>query len=270
MKYTSTLSALLVGASVAITASAFAPAQAITLTQLSGTAGNPSGQTLWQAGITQTDIGQSFNVDWSLPANGSSPPAPLSATSLWTIQSFSTTQLVLDIKLSNTTSLINGLTNAGITSFGVGVNPNATVSLTQILASGDSNVFTGVSPGNGPNQTYPGEFNQIDVCIFTQGCNGGSQGSALAAGQTDTLKLTLSGNFGSNDDNLAAALQFFPIKFQTGGGTGDSYELAGVPGTPGTPVPEPITMLGLGIGTVGLGVLKRKYGNKEAKVKVNV
>ncbi|MCF4967945.1 PEP-CTERM sorting domain-containing protein [Nostoc sp. CMAA1605] len=39
---------------------------------------------------------------------------------------------------------------------------------------------------------------------------------------------------------------------------------------PTQPVPEPITMLGLGVGTVGLGVLKRKYGKKEAKAKVAV
>jgi len=29
-------------------------------------------------------------------------------------------------------------------------------------------------------------------------------------------------------------------------------------------------MLGLGVGTAGLGALKRKYGNKEAKAKVVV
>ncbi|WP_414575621.1 PEP-CTERM sorting domain-containing protein [Anabaena sp. CCY 9402-a] len=39
---------------------------------------------------------------------------------------------------------------------------------------------------------------------------------------------------------------------------------------PPNPVPEPITILGLGIGSVGMAVLKRKYGKKETQGKAPV
>ncbi|MBD2345468.1 cistern family PEP-CTERM protein [Anabaena subtropica] len=263
MKYTSVFSALLIGASVAVTASAFAPAQAISITTAPGAGGNPSGQTLYQAEISKAnDIGKTFEIDWYL-ATGTYPPntltQPLSATSTWTIVNFTNNALTLQISLTNTTPTTPNDINARLTSYAFGVNPEATSIDFSDGSNTDTDAF-GEARLN-PNPTIP-SFNQvdIDVCFIAGNNCAGGGGGGLLSGQTDVMNLTVNGNF--TDDK--AFLQFFAARFQTGEG---SYVLAG---KPGEPVPEPITMLGLGVGTAGLGALKRKYGNKEAKAKVAV
>ncbi|MBE9052996.1 cistern family PEP-CTERM protein [Nostocales cyanobacterium LEGE 11386] len=268
MKINSFFPATLVAAGVAIATSAVTPAHAITLTTttLNGdpTVGNPP-QQLWQADFNASDVGQSFNVNWFLPAgsansDGDIIPVDLSATSNWTITSFSNTQIGLDIDISNTTSLGTLLSNANILSFGFGVDPNATATLSQA-----GQTFDLVSAGQGGQQSFPGGFRQVDVCIFSaNNCAGGNVNLGLIAGASDTLSVLLTANSGNNFSQ-GASLAFFPLKFQTSEG---SYELAGVPGNP-TPVPEPITTLGFGVGVAGASLLKWKYGNKEMKKKGN-
>lgn len=195
--------------------------------------------------------GDTWTIDWQVSA--SSTPglsSNLTATSSWLVTSFSTTQIALDISITNTTLLTSLLTNADITTFGFGISPNATAS---VATAGST--FTQVGTGSGPQQNFPGGFKGIDVCIFASGCSGGTVNNALHAGSTDSLKLLLTGNFGSG----SATLSYFPIKFQTNQG---SYEPAGcVNGNGCTTVPEPglagLLLIGL-LGITGITVLRRK------------
>lgn len=264
MKINSAFSAFLAASSIAVASSALAPAQAITLSTAPGTGGNPSGQTLYQAEISRAnDIGQSFDIEWLLPP-GSYPPQTLtqslSAFSTFQIVNFTTTFLDLRISLANTTPTTPNDIQARLTAFAFGINPEASSISFSDGSSTDTDAFA--SARLNPNPTIP-SFNNvdIDVCFISgNNCAGGGN-NGLRSGQTDVVNLRINGNFISD----TAYLQFFAARFQTNDG---SYVLAGQP--PGTPVPEPITMLGLGVGTVGLGALKRKYANKEAKVKVTV
>ena len=123
----------------------------------------------------------------------------------------------------------------------MGVSPNPTgVTFTDTADAG----FTNAKVQSG-QQNYPGGFKNIDICVFTQGCSGGSQGSALAAGAADTFTLVIAGAFTGHTVTLAP----FPIKFQTSGG---SFEFAG--GQEGSTVPEPGTVLLLSSGLIGLGL----------------
>ena len=201
--------------------------------------------------IQITGAGDSWNVDWLVSA--SSTPglsSDLTATSSWLVTSFSASQITLDISITNTTILTGLLTNADITTFGFGVTPDATASIATA-----GSIFDMVSAGSGPQQNFPGGFKGIDVCIFASGCAGGTVNDALHAGNTDSLKLLLTGNFSAG----SADLIYFPIKFQTNQG---SYEPAGcVNGNGCTTVPEPgiagLLLIGL-LGITGITVLRRK------------
>jgi hypothetical protein len=201
-----------------------------------------------QAGAIQiSSSGDSWTVDWLVDA--SITPGltqDLTATSNWLVSSYSSSQIVLDVTITNTTILAGLLTNADITSFGFGVAPNATASL---LTAGTT--FTKVGAGSGPQQTYPGGFKGIDVCIFFQNCSGGSAPSGLRAGETDSLQLLLTGNFGSTTELL-----FFPAKFQTSQG---SYEPGGCINCGGNNAPEPsiLALLGIGLALVGFAHMRR-------------
>ena len=69
-------------------------------------------------------------------------------------------------------------------------------------------------------QTYPGGFKGIDVCVFTHNCSGGSQALALAAGASDTFTLLITGGFTGHTVTLTP----FPISFKT---SDDTFRFAG-------------------------------------------
>jgi len=192
--------------------------------------------------IQISSTGDNWTVDWFVDSSTTAGLSQdLSATSNWLVSSYSSTQIVLDVSITNTTILTGSLTNADITSFGFGVSPNASASL---LSAGTT--FSSAGTGSGPQQNYPGGFDGIDVCIFFQNCSGGSAPSGLRAGETDSLQLLLTGNFGSTTDLL-----YFPVKFQTNQG---SYEPGGcVEGEDCGSVPEPTILALLGIGLTLIG-----------------
>jgi hypothetical protein len=196
--------------------------------------------------IQISSSGDSWTVDWFVDASISGTE-DLSATSDWLVSSYSSTQIILDVTVTNTTTLTGSLTNADITSFGFGVDPDATATL---LSAGST--FDSVDSGNGPNQTYPGGFSGIDVCVFYQNCSGGSAPDGLRTGETDSLQILLTGSFGDITELL-----FFPVKFQTNQG---SYEVGGcVEGEDCGNVPEPsiLALLGVGLALIGFAHLRR-------------
>lgn len=190
--------------------------------------------------IQISSAGDTFSVDWTATTNNGSS---LSAASTWTVNSFNSTQMLLSINITNTTTLTSLLTNADITTFGFGIDPNATAS---IYSAGST--FDMVSAGSGPQQTFPGGYKGIDVCIFAQGCSGGTVNDALNAGETDSIQLLLSGDFSGG----LAQLLFFPAKFQTSDG---SYAPAGCVNCS---VPEPSILALMGIGLLLIGLMRTR------------
>jgi hypothetical protein len=205
-------------------------ASALTISTTGGSAGFPS-QPLYQVAIGSSDVGSSFTIDWLFDRM---VLYDLTATATFTIESFTSSTVQLAISVANTTQPWFG--NAAIASLGLGTSPNTTASLVTPGA-----VFDRIGSGSGPQQTYPGGFKGIDVCIFAQNCSGGSMGQLLAAGSSDAFRIALAGDFSSG-----LVLSSFATKFQTSFG---SYELAGRPSSgPSRPIPEPEAALAFAIG----------------------
>jgi hypothetical protein len=192
--------------------------------------------------------GEIFDVNWVVDLDDGVTGSDLSASSTWMVSSYAPDAVVLDINISNNTVLDPGvLDEAKILAFGFGVSPNASASLSSV-----GSVFDMVGTGNGPNQTFPGGFKHIDVCVYAQGCNGGNVNEGLAAGDTDMLRISLFPETGQFGDSLE--LLFFPAKFQT---TLGSFEPAG---TPETSVPEPATLGLMALGMLTLAFSRRAIG----------
>jgi len=204
-----------------------------------------------QANAIPVSAGSEFDVDWFVDLDDGLTSSDLTATSIWTVSSYSSSTIVLDISIFNTTILDPGsLDNAAITAFGFGVSPDATA----VLSSAGS-VFDMVGEGSGPQQNFPGGFKGIDVCLFADGCAGGNVNNGLQAGDSDSLQVTISALTGTSFGDTTDLL-FFPAKFQTSLG---SYEPAGcVDGNNCTSVPEPGLAALMAIGLTGIAVAARR------------
>lgn len=221
-------------------------AHALLISATGDSTGNPS-QPTYQAEIATTDVGQSFTLDWLVPAGTGALPINLSASTVFSINAFNfdvdstgTDEMRLGIDIFNTTDLsAYPNSNTAIVSFGFGVNPDATAS---ILST--DGIFDGIGDGSGQQQTFPGGFKRIDVCIFSSGCSGGDVKEGLQAGNSTSLEISLLGDF----ENGATLLDF-PLKFQ---GTWGSFE------TPGHSVPEPGTLALFGASLLGMGINYRR------------
>lgn len=195
-----------------------------------------------QVTIGTADIGKSFDIDWSTSAGANNPQ--LTANSVWTILGFSSNSLTLKISLTNST-VDTAIFHSAITTFGAGVTPNATGSFAP---GGQGAIFKTVSGGKGPQQTFPGGFKGIDLCVSSAGCDGGSFQDGLHSGVTDIMTIILTAAFGATPETTLA---FFPIKFQTSAG---SFEVAGQVST----VPLPTTLPLLAVALAGLVMFRRK------------
>jgi hypothetical protein len=140
--------------------------------------------------------------------------------------------IVFNVTFTNNTS---STFNQRVHSFGFNIDPNAS---TASLSNPTDTTFTGITL----NDTFPG-FQTIDVCIFApDNCSGGAQGGNLAEGDSDTFSFTLNGNFSGG-----ATLSQFVIKFQGDLGSFE-FESNGDTPPPPTTVPEPASMLLVGLG----------------------
>lgn len=208
-------------------------ASALTFFDTGVTGGNPE-SSLIGVTITTADVGNDFDIAWAVAnVDGTDD---LSATGNFSILSFDTGEIVMDITLSNTTVLSSTLTNADILSIAFGVNPDAAASF---VAGEEGSVFDNIGAGSGPQQTYPGGFKAIDVCLSGAGCTGGAVAEGLHAGDSDSFRVSITGNFADG----TADLLYFGAKFQTNLG---SFE----PGGGTAPIPEPSAALVFGVGIV--------------------
>jgi hypothetical protein len=231
---TTVFTAMLVSISLLLFA---ANANAFTLFDTGVLGGNPE-SSLIGVTITAADVGDSFDLDWMV-ANVVGTE-DLSATGNFELLAFTDTYFDLQVTIANTTVLSSSLTNADILSLGFGVDPDATAAFLT-----DGSVFDGISDGNGPQQTYPGGFKGIDVCVYGQNCTGGAVAEGLHAGDTDIFQIRVTGDFSGG----TADLLYFGTKFQTNVG---SFE-------PGAGlIPEPSAALVFGLGMVVASVRMRR------------
>lgn len=268
--------AIIAGATSALYAGS-ASAYLISTTTTGTSNGSPS-QPTYQTSIAKPvnpalDPGtDSFTMTWKVPAgtstSGGVPNPDLTAEATFKVTTFNATTLAFDIGIKNTTVLPAGNFNTNILSFGFGITPDATG---VTVADGNLDPVTWEGEIQTGQQQFPGGFKLIDVCVWAaNGCSGGNVNQGLAAGASDKLTLTLTGDFAAptGSANLyVAQLSDFPLKFQ---GTWGSFEVPGVPGGGGgctNPngcngggggVPEPTSIALFGLGMVALRLNQRR------------
>ncbi len=225
---------------------------AAALVLLSGVVFVPEARAGFSVDVTSADVNRTFQLDWNYASNTSSGgglTAPLSSVGTFTIDSFSSSDLVMSATIDNTTTLTSGLTQSYLMSIGIATAP---ITSGTMLAGGS--VFNSVTTGSGPQETYPGGFKAINVCLFNAagGCSGASINDGLAAGSTDSFTVALAGNFGSSP---SVTLSDFAVKFQTNEG---SYEF-GDGGSFLSETPEPPTALLFATALlVAVGLVRRR------------
>jgi len=202
--------------------------------------------TLKRAGLAATAAALAFGASPASAVTVSSGDTPLlftwsysssagllTGSGSMTVSGWGTSSLTTLIYLSNT----SGLSSNRLTSFGFGINPDATgISFSDTADGGMVNA----SLANIPSLAT------IEVCAFGgPNCSGGGSGGILG-GASDTFSIILAGTWGTSVD-----IDPIGFKYQTGAG---SFEFTT---SSGGSVPEPGTLSLLGLGLLGIGFMRR-------------
>jgi hypothetical protein len=186
-----------------------------------------------------------LNFSWSFatPNPGS---YNLTGTGTLSVSGFNSNLLTVGVTLNNT-SPNSGQGGDRLTSFGFGIDPNATgVTFSDAADEGMVDAALDFIPS----------LATIEVCAFGgNNCQGGSNGG-IFAGTSDSFSILLAGTWGNEVD--IAPIGF---KYQTGNGsfefTASSTSTTGGPAS-GTTVPEPGMLALLGIGLLGQALILRQ------------
>ncbi len=172
---------------------------------------------------TVDSAGDSFTVDFGGNIGGVDV-AGLSASALISVESIVGSTLVLNVQLTNTSTVL--WESARVSAFGFDTNPDV------VSAQLDSDVYRNVNLGG----QFPNGFGSVDLCVINNrnNCSGGGSGG-LAIGESTTMTLTL--HF--NDPITSIELDNFGVRYQslTSGALG--FNGASGTGSPSSPIPEP-------------------------------
>jgi hypothetical protein len=192
--------------------------------------------------VTVDSAGDTFTIDFGGNVEGDDVPG-LSAQAVFDVESISGNTLVLDIRLTNTSSIL--WESARVSALGFNTGPNV------VSATLGSSVYSNVNLGG----RFPNGFGGLDLCVINNrnNCTGGRSGG-LDIGEFTDLTLTL--NFA--EPITSVDLDNFGVRYQSL--TSKKLGFRGDSGTgmPGSPIPEPRSTAMLLLGGLLVAALARK------------
>jgi hypothetical protein len=192
-------------------------------------------------------VGGTTTESFFLAGNGVDPINDLTAELTLEVISISATELVVEVTVENTSA-----GPGSIESVGFATDPDATgvTGATTGFAGDpgtDDDRFFGFSLDDIPSLTL------VEVCAWAgNNCNGGGLNQLLAPGELDVFQMTLAGTWGSTVD-----FSDFGVKFQGAPGSFEFYSDGG-DGGGDTTIPEPASLLLLGVGALAAGRRARR------------